>query len=95
MKDVQFIWNEACQTAFFKLKEKLSTTPILRGPNWTFPFHISSDAFDTSIGEVLGQLDGQAPYAAYYISKNLSPTELNYTVTKKDFLAIVYSIHQF
>ena len=54
MKDVQFIWNEACQKAFVKLKDKLSTTPILRGPNWTLPFHISSDASDTSIGEVLG-----------------------------------------
>ena len=33
MKDVQFTWNEACQTSFIKLKEKLSTAPILRGPN--------------------------------------------------------------
>ena len=89
MKDVQFIWNETCQKAFVKLKEKLSTTPILRGPNWTLPFHISSNASDTAIGAVLGQQDGQAPYAVYYISKNLAPAELNYTATKKEFLAIV------
>ena len=89
MKDVQFVWNLACQTTFVKLKEKLSTTPILRGPNWTLPFHISSDASDTAIGAVLGQQDGQAPYVVYYISKKLSPAELNYTVTKKEFLAIV------
>ena len=55
MKDVQFVWNEACQTAFVKLKEKLSIAPILRGPNWTLPFHISLDASDTAIGVVLGQ----------------------------------------
>ena len=54
MKDVQFIWNEACQTAFVKLKDKLSTAPILRGPNWTLPFHISSDASNTTIGAILG-----------------------------------------
>ena len=95
MKDVQFVWNEACQTAFVKLKENLSTTPILRGPNWTLPFHISSDASDIAIGAVLGQQDGQVPYAIYYISKNLAPAELNYTVTKKEFLAIVYSINKF
>jgi len=95
MKDVQFIWNEACQTVFVKLKEKLSTAPILRGPNWTLPFHISSDASDIAIGAVLGQQDGQAPYAVYYISKNLAPAELNYTITKKEFLAIVYSINKF
>ena len=83
MKDVQFIWNEACQKTFVKLKEKLSTTPILRGPNWALPFHISSDASGTAIGVVLGQKDGQAPYAVYYIRKNLAPAELNYTVTEK------------
>ena len=55
MKDVQFIWNDVCQITFVKLKEKLSTTPILRGPNWALPFHISSNASDTAIGEVLGQ----------------------------------------
>ena len=55
MNDVQFVWNAACQTVFVKLQEKLSTTPILRGPDWTLPFHISSDAFDTAIGAVLGQ----------------------------------------
>ena len=63
MKDVQFTWSEACQKAFVKLRENLSTAPILRGPNWTLPFHISSNASDTAIGAVLGQQDGQAPYA--------------------------------
>ena len=66
---------------FVKLKEKLSTSPILRGPNWALPFHISFDASDTAIGAVLGQQDGQAPYAVYYISKNFAPFELNYTNT--------------
>ena len=76
MKDVQFIWNDACQTTFTELKKRLFIDPILRGPNWALPFHISSDASDTSIGAVLGQQDGQAPYLIYYISKKLPPTEL-------------------
>ena len=59
------------------------------------PFDAFSDASDTAIGVVLGQQDGQAPYAVYYISKNLAPAELNYTVIEKDFLAIVYSINKF
>ena len=95
IKDAQFLWSEACQTAFDKLKEKLSIAPILRGPNWTLPFHISLDASDTSIGAVLGQQDGQVPYAIYYVSKNLAPPELNYIATGKEFLAIVYSINKF
>ena len=80
---------------FTEIKKRLSTTPILRGANWALSFHISSDASDTSIGVVLGQQDGQAPYAIHYISKNLAPTELNYTVTEKEILSIVYSINKF
>ena len=53
-KDVKFIWNDACETTFTKLKKRLSTTPILMGANWALHFHISSDAFDTSIRELLG-----------------------------------------
>ena len=55
MKDVQFIWNDACQTIFNELKKRMSTTPILRGPNWALPFHIYLDASDIAIGAVLGQ----------------------------------------
>ena len=36
-----------------------------------------------TIGGVLGQKEGQEPYAIYFISKNLTPAELSYTVTEK------------
>ena len=83
IKDAHFFWTEACQAAFAKLKRRLSTTPILRGPNWALPFHISFDASDTTIGVVLGQQKGHRPYAIYYVSKNMAPAELNYTATEK------------
>lgn len=54
-KDVTFDWNGSCQTAFEKLKEKLSTAPVLRGHNWTLSFHISTDASDLAVGASLGQ----------------------------------------
>ena len=53
-KDAQFVWTDACQAAFSEMKKRLSTTPILRGPNWAMPFHISPDASGTAIGSVLG-----------------------------------------
>ena len=70
-------------------------TPILRGPDWSLPFHISTNASDTTIGGVLGQNEGQAPYAIYFISKNLTPAELNYTITENEFLAVIYAINNF
>ena len=84
-----------CQNDFDTLKEKFSIAPVLRGPNWSLPFHISIDALDTSLGVVLGQKDNQITHAIYSISKNLTPTEYNYTVTEKEFLAIVYSVNKF
>jgi hypothetical protein len=95
IKDVDFLWTEQCQTAFETLKAKLSVAPVLRGPNWALPFHISIDASDTAIGGVLGKKEDQQSYAIYFVSKNLSPTELNYTVTEKEFLAVVHAINKF
>ena len=95
VKDVNFIWEESCQKAFEDLKLKLSKTPILRGPNSTLPFHISIDASDSALRVVLGQKEEQLHYAIYFNSKNLTPAELNYTVTEKEFLAVIFAINKF
>eukprot|EP00253_Pinus_taeda_P017525 PITA_17525 len=94
MKDCESKWGLDCQSAFETLKIRISEAHILRGPNWKLPFHISTDASDTTLRAVLGQKD-LVPYAIYYTSKNLTPTELNYTVTKKEFLVVVHAINKF
>ena len=33
-KDANFIWDERCQNSFDQLKKFLTTTPIVRAPNW-------------------------------------------------------------
>jgi len=95
MGNVDFVWTNKCDCAFEDLKKLVSTTPVLRGPNWDLPFQISSDASDTTIGAILGKEEDKKPYAIYYISKNLSPTELNYTVTEKEFLAVIHAVNKF
>lgn len=35
------------------------------------------------------------PCTIYYTSKNLTPTELNYTVIEKAFLAVLHAINKF
>ena len=85
-KESQFHWNDECQAAFDKLKENISSAPILGGPDWNFRFHISTDSFDSAIGEVLGQKEDPVTHAIYIFSKNLTPVELNYTVTQKNSL---------
>eukprot|EP00253_Pinus_taeda_P028310 PITA_28310 len=94
-KNAEFKWSDDCEKAFDQLKHQLSIAPILRGPDWACPFHISFDASDTTIGAVLGQEENGLPYAIYFISKNMTPAELNYTVTEKEFLAVIYAINKF
>jgi hypothetical protein len=56
---------------------------------------ISTDASYSTIGVVLGQKENLLTYDIYFISTNLSPAELNYTMTEKEFLAMVYAINKF
>ena len=56
VKDVVFTWNPTCQEAFEAIKKILVTTPILRGPNWELPFHIYTNASDSSMGVVFTTL---------------------------------------
>lgn len=93
-KDCEFISSLDCQKAFETLKENISKAPILRGPNWKLHFHISTNAFDTTLGVVLGQKD-LIPYAIYYTNKKLTPTTLNYTIIEKEFLVGVHAINKF
>ena len=69
--------------------------PILRGPNWDFPFHISTDASYTAIWAYLGQKENLMTYTIYFIRKNLTPIELNYTVNEKKMLAVVHVVNKF
>lgn len=70
-------------------------TPISRGPNCTFPFHIHTYELDMEIGIALRQLEDKIPYVIYFISKKLSKVELKNIVIIKEFLIIVYSLNKF
>ena len=50
---VVFIWTEECEESFHKLKIVLSTTPILRAPDWNIIFHVHVDASNFAIGAIL------------------------------------------
>jgi hypothetical protein len=94
-KEAKFHWDEQCQISFEVLKKNISSAPMLRGPNWYLPFHICTDASDTPLGAVLRQRENQLPYAIYFVSKNISPIEVNYTVTEKEFLSVVHAINKY
>lgn len=50
-----FKWSEEVDEAFTKLKQVITTTPILAMPDFTEPFIIEIDASGDGIGAVLSQ----------------------------------------
>ncbi|XP_039129088.1 uncharacterized protein LOC120265278 [Dioscorea cayenensis subsp. rotundata] len=94
-KGVSFVFDEECKRAFFILKDKLVSTPIVVTPNWELPFELMCDASDYAIGAVLGQRIDRVFHVIYYASRTLNEAQLNYATTEKELLAIVFAFDKF
>ncbi|RDX74351.1 Retrovirus-related Pol polyprotein, partial [Mucuna pruriens] len=69
--------------AFQELKDRLTSPPILQAPNWDLSFELMCDASNSALGAVLGQ------------RARVGQPVHNYTTTKKEFLAIMFSLDKF
>ncbi|XP_073265902.1 uncharacterized protein [Populus alba] len=94
-KDNIFEWTEHCEEAFVKLKNLLTSAPVIQPPDWSLPFEIMCDASDYAVGAVLGQRKDKKPYVIYYASKTLNSAQMNYTTTEKELLAVVFACDKF
>ncbi|XP_075086257.1 uncharacterized protein LOC142168969 [Nicotiana tabacum] len=88
-------WVSPIQLAFEELQKRLVTAPIIIVPNWEQPFELMCDASDYAIGAVLGQRKDKMMHLIYYASRTLSGAKLNYTVTEKEMLVVVFSFDKF
>ena len=87
-KNQPFYWTEACEKAFQDLKNCLCSSPVLRYPNYSKEFTLTTDASNVGLGGILSQ-DG---HPCCYISRTLNKPEINYSTTEKELLAIVWSV---
>ena len=78
-----------------QLKQSLVEPPILQSPNWDLPFEIMCDALDFAVGAIFGQRIDKKPSAICYVSKTLVDTQLNYTSTEEELLAVVFALEKF
>jgi hypothetical protein len=53
-KETPFEFDEECLKAFEALKEILTSTPIIRPPNWGVPYEIMCDASDYAVRSYFG-----------------------------------------
>ncbi|KAL5558579.1 hypothetical protein UlMin_034790 [Ulmus minor] len=94
-KDRKFDFDEGCLKAFLELKQKLSSAPVIVAPDWAAPFELMWDASDVAVGAVLGQKRNKVFHSIYYASKTLQGAQLNYTVTEKELLAVLFAFDKF
>ncbi|XP_074266269.1 uncharacterized protein LOC141588742 [Silene latifolia] len=78
-----------------RLKEALTSAPIIQPPDWNLPFELMCDASDQALGAVLGQRKDGKVHAIHYASKTLDEAQTNYSTTEKELLAVVFAMEKF
>ena len=92
-KDAPFEWLVRCQEAFEELKQRFTTTPVMKMLDTMQPFVIESDASLTMTAAVLRQQDVNGNWhPVAYLSQSLLPAERNYEIYDRELLAIVRAL---
>ena len=87
-KESAFVWNAVCEQTFLKLKEVLTSAPVLAMPDYDKPFEVWCDASGIGIGALLLQ-DGRC---CAFDSRKLRGAELNYHPGEIELLAVVHAL---
>ncbi|EKD03262.1 retrotransposon nucleocapsid protein [Trichosporon asahii var. asahii CBS 8904] len=94
-KEVPFEWTPARAAAFDELKTRITSAPILRHFNPDHETMVETDASDYALGAVLSQRGpGEEWRPVAFLSRGMTPPELNYPVHDKEFLAIFWSFNE-
>lgn len=91
-KNVPFVWGAAQDKAFEALKVALTTSPVLKNPEFGKPFKITCDASEFAVGAVLSQetAEGERPVA--FISQSLNDTQRRWPTHDRELHAIVTAL---
>ena len=88
MKLKSFLWNSKADLAFQKLKTALTSTPVLKLPDFSAIFVIETDASIHGVGAVLSQKG----HPLAYFSKKLSPKMANASAYVRELYAITQAV---
>jgi hypothetical protein len=95
-KDQKWSWVEAEQRAFDKIKNHITSSPILHFADDSKAFHIKADSSDYATNGVLSQQSSNDlkwhPIAFY--SKSLNAVERNYNIHNKEMLAAMRALEE-
>src|ERR1700734_200570 len=89
------IWNTAHQVAFERLKDAITSAPVLIEPDETRPYVIETGASDFGLGIALYQEgeDGRMHLVAFD-GRKFHGAELNYPTHEKELLAVKHALEK-
>jgi len=95
-KETRFVWTSECEESFNKLKQALITAPVLRLPDFSKPFVLTTDASLDGISYILGQRDEAGrEHVISYAGRSLRDGERRWGITELEGLAIVQGCRHF
>jgi hypothetical protein len=96
MKDIRFIWASPQEDSFIKLKELVTSAPVLVLPNDDLPFRLEADGSGITTSVVLSQqqVNDNAWHPIAFLSKALNPVEWNYEIHDTEMLAIIRGLEE-
>ena len=91
-KNQPTVWNDDCQRAFNKIKERLVSPPVLVPPIPGHPLLLYLSVSDMALGCMLAQLnDSRKEQTIYYLSKRMLEYECRYIMIERLYLALVWA----
>lgn len=94
-KHTKFEIKEEHLRAFNNLKDKLTSAPILKFPDFSKQFIVRCDASDHCIAGVLLQRVDDVLHPIAYTSRKLSPAEAKTHIYEKEALSLISTINKF
>ena len=92
-KNQEYVWGEVQQQVFQELKDRLTSSPVLRLPDLSKPFFVQTDTSKLGTGAVLLQKDDMGvPHPCAYLSQALVGAEQNYQVYDLELLAVICAL---
>ena len=94
-KNKLFEWTAECTAAYEKLKAVLLQQPVVAYPDFTVPLRLYTDSSNVGLGAILAQQQDGKVRIICCASRTLSKFKQNDSVTKKEWLAVVWAIKNF
>lgn len=94
-KSKEFVWREEHDEAFAKLKEALTSAPVLSNPDYGKPFYIDSNSSERAVSGILYQKYDDRKRVIAYMSAKLNELQIKYHPVEKECLAVILAFEKF